>query len=192
MKTAVTQMTPEERAEYRKILLAKANPTDRDLRHLARLDKLEGTSTVAPPRTPKAPKNDNPALKALRPRSPRGSQVAPTPRPVELPIDGQCQAVLDNAPNGIVPWILMAAYTYHIHNVSMISDGMFDHMCKKLLADWDKVEHRHKHLITQEDLRAGSLYRLKAVDYPSVTRCAAENLLRATNHRIDPDKDIPK
>lgn len=40
--TAVTKMTPEERAEYKARLLAKPVLTDRDRRHLARIEKLGG------------------------------------------------------------------------------------------------------------------------------------------------------
>jgi len=40
--TAVTKMTAEERAEYKARLLAKAVLTDRDKRHLARIEKLGG------------------------------------------------------------------------------------------------------------------------------------------------------
>ena len=40
--TAVTKMTPEERAEYKARLLAKPVLTDRDRRHLSRIENLGG------------------------------------------------------------------------------------------------------------------------------------------------------
>ena len=37
----------------------------------------------------------------------------------------------------------------------------FDTLCKRLLENWDSVEHMHKHLISKHDLTAGTGYAIK-------------------------------
>ena len=59
--------------------------------------------------------------------------------------------------NLYVPWYLMAAYAYYMDDNPILSDGVFDMMAKKMLERWDEIEHQHKHYITVDDLRAGSL-----------------------------------
>ena len=63
----------------------------------------------------------------------------------------------------------MASYGYYNmpQNPSLLSDECFDNMCKWLLGNYDKVEHRFKHLITKSHLEAGSLYDVHAYDYPA-------------------------
>ena len=43
----------------------------------------------------------------------------------------------------------------------IISDDEFDALGKRLLDEWDQVEHMHKHLITKDDLMAGTGYAIK-------------------------------
>lgn len=76
-----------------------------------------------------------------------------------------------------VPWVLMASYAYYIHGEGLLSDTLFDSLCKGLLEKWDNIQHRHKHLITLEDLRAGTLYGLREEHYPGITKSAAMRLL---------------
>jgi len=59
--------------------------------------------------------------------------------------------------NMLVPWYLITAYAYYILDESLIEDHEFDTMAKELLANYDSVEHRHKHLLTKENLEAGTL-----------------------------------
>jgi hypothetical protein len=79
-------------------------------------------------------------------------------------------------PNMLVPWYLMSAYAYYILDDSFLSDAEFDSMAKELLKVYDTVEHRHKYLITKEDLKAGTLM-LSMEEYPPIVRGAAEHLL---------------
>ena len=110
----------------------------------------------------------------------------PEPAPVKKPekpthgkvLDGMCNVAMKLAPMSIVPWWLMASYTYYIHDMSLLSDGLYDEMAKSMLARWDEITHMHKHLIQVSDLRAGSLHRLKAGEYPTMTKGAAAHLLR--------------
>jgi hypothetical protein len=59
---------------------------------------------------------------------------------------------------------LFHSYAYYKVHYSFISDEKFDLICKILLTNWDKFEHRFKHLITVNDLEAGTGY---AIQYPS-------------------------
>ena len=76
----------------------------------------------------------------------------------------------------LVPWYLMAAYVYYYHDDQLISDADFDQMAKLLLEKYDTIEHRHKHLISKEDLAAGTLL-LSEDQYPSMAKGAALHLL---------------
>lgn len=58
--------------------------------------------------------------------------------------------------NMMVPWYLMAAYAYYREDNPILSDSFFDEMAKTMLEVWDDIEHFHKHLITVDDLNAGT------------------------------------
>ena len=51
---------------------------------------------------------------------------------------------------------LMCAYAYYEEGDSLITDAEFDELGKWLLKNYDSVEHMHKHLVTLDDLRAGT------------------------------------
>lgn len=80
-------------------------------------------------------------------------------------------------PNMMVPWLLMAAYTYERLNESIISDGLFDSLCRNLCRYWDKVEHRHKCLIDHKSLTAGTGLAVNMRKLPAIIRSAAHRLL---------------
>lgn len=110
--------------------------------------------------------------------------AAPKPDPIVKPVkrqvtlkDGMCRAALEAHPNAAISWFLIASYLYYHHDISIISDALYDELAKAMLAAWDELEHRHKHLITEDHLRAGSLYDLPASAYPLMTRGAAGQLL---------------
>ena len=58
--------------------------------------------------------------------------------------------------NMMVPWYLMAAHAYYKDDDAILSDGFFDEMGKTMLVVWDDITHFHKHLITKDDLTAGT------------------------------------
>lgn len=62
---------------------------------------------------------------------------------------------------------LLYSYAYYKRNVSLVTDANFDLMCEKLRDNFDKFDHRYKHLITIDDLNAGTGY---AVQYPPELR----------------------
>lgn len=63
-------------------------------------------------------------------------------------------------PNMRVPYYLMLSYLYYATDRSLVSDHVFDIMCKSLLRDWDSITHQHKHLIDRDSLAAGTGYYL--------------------------------
>jgi hypothetical protein len=73
--------------------------------------------------------------------------------------------------NLMVPWYLMASFAYYHLDDPILSDAAFDELAKKLLDNYSNVEHRHKGLIKEDDLRAGSLLLAKE-DYPSLVESA--------------------
>lgn len=75
--------------------------------------------------------------------------------------------------NMLVPYYLMLSQLYYVRDESLVSDGLYDHICKRLLAEWDLVEHWHKHLVDREGLSAGTGYHLK---YPPRVVAAANAL----------------
>jgi len=63
--------------------------------------------------------------------------------------------------NRLVPFYLMSSYLYYKEDRQVLTDEDFDRLAKRLLDNWDKVEHMHKHLITKEDLQAGTGYAIQ-------------------------------
>ena len=66
---------------------------------------------------------------------------------------------------------LMCAYAYYVEDDALISDAEFDELGKWLLQNYDSVEHMHKHLVTKDDLKAGT-YLGK---YPTLVKGAVKD-----------------
>ncbi len=77
----------------------------------------------------------------------------------------------------LVPYYLMSSYLYYKKDKQVLTDDEFDTLCKRLLDEWDSIEHMHKHLITKEDLQAGTGYAIK---YTNMIMGAAERWYKAT------------
>ena len=71
-----------------------------------------------------------------------------------------------------VPWYLMAAYAYYVEDDPILSDYAYDHMVKKMVKEWDHIDHMHKYLLKLDDLEAGT-YLGK---YPSRVKGAVQSL----------------
>ena len=74
--------------------------------------------------------------------------------------------------NMMVPWYLMASYAYYKKDEPILSDAFFDAMGKTMLERWDDITHYHKHLITVDDLQAGTYLG----EYPSIVEGALEDV----------------
>jgi len=69
---------------------------------------------------------------------------------------------------------LMCSYAYYQCFHSLIPDEQFDLIMERLLDNWDNFEHQHKYLLTKEDLKAGTGFKIKREDYPTMVIQAAE------------------
>ena len=82
---------------------------------------------------------------------------------------------LKQSDNMLVPWYLLASYAYYILDEPVISDALFDTICRALDDLWDEVEHMHKPWIDRADLAAGTRLR---TDYPSMVKGSACSLAK--------------
>lgn len=99
---------------------------------------------------------------------------------------------VNSNPNLAVPYYLSAAYAYYVLDEPFIPDRDFDKLATFMLIKWDKIEHRHKHLITEDDLMAGTLLNQ---DFPEITKGATKALLdnpkeKPHDRRRDDPKDV--
>lgn len=87
---------------------------------------------------------------------------------------------LAKGPNMLVPWYLILSYAYYFLEVSLVSDGLYDRICKDLLAALDAfdVDHRHMGLCDMEALEAGTAFHLKKGDYPGMAVNCAETFAK--------------
>lgn len=67
-------------------------------------------------------------------------------------------------------YYLMSCYLYYERDLNILSDYDFDTLCKSLLDNYDSISHRHKNLITREDLSASTGYMIK---YPRILKDAS-------------------
>jgi len=71
--------------------------------------------------------------------------------------DRKCVEIIESKPNMMIPWYLMASHAYYTQDDPILSDGLYDELAQRMLSSWNTLEHMHKHLITKEDLSAGTL-----------------------------------
>lgn len=106
-------------------------------------------------------------------------------------VDEKCAIVIQN-PNMLVPWYLVASYSYYIKDDPVISDTLYDEICKKLLDKWDEIEHYHKHLVDRGLLEAGTGFHLSEEDYPSRVKGAYELIINPNRSLVPVQKASPK
>lgn len=75
--------------------------------------------------------------------------------------------ITDN-PNMLVPYYLMLSFAYYKQDDPIVSDAFYDKLARKLLKEYDNIEHYHKHLISKDALQAGSFLG----EYPSIVEGA--------------------
>ena len=74
--------------------------------------------------------------------------------------------------NMTVPYYLMASYAYYKEDDTIFSDDYYDLLAKKILKNWDDIEHYHKHLLSKDILEAGSFLG----KYPTIVIDSLESL----------------
>jgi hypothetical protein len=89
---------------------------------------------------------------------------------------------IPNDNNLLVQWYLILSYAYYIEDESLVSDSEYDALCVRLLDKFDEIEHHHKHLISKDDLEAGTGFALARRDYPSIVIGAAQHLKEDLNY----------
>ena len=72
---------------------------------------------------------------------------------------------------------LMCSYAYYQLNTNLISDQEFDQLGKDILANYDNIEHMHKHLVTKEMLDAGTYLG----EYPNMVIGATHDYINTHN-----------
>jgi len=87
-------------------------------------------------------------------------------------MDKHCLDLIDNNVNMTVPWYLMAAYAYYVEDDPIISDQLYDRLVLKIIDNWDTIEHRHKELLSLDDLKAGTYLG----EYPGMVKGAVESI----------------
>ena len=74
----------------------------------------------------------------------------------------------------VVAFLTSSYIYYHKPEMrSICSDVTFDWMCRELLKKYDSISHPELHLISKEDLRAGSGFALRESDYGSQCKSTA-------------------
>lgn len=94
--------------------------------------------------------------------------------------DRRVEELLRQGPNMLVPWYLILSYAYYFLDVSLVSDGLYDRICKDLLAALDAfdIDHRHMGLCDMGALAAGTAFHLKKQDYPGIVVSNAETFAK--------------
>jgi len=86
-----------------------------------------------------------------------------------------------NKPSSLLGWIVIASYLYYHKYFSLLSDEDFDKMCSTALKMWDTGifnSHPLVHLVTRDDLQAGSLYTLKESDLTHMFKWMCGRIMR--------------
>jgi len=75
--------------------------------------------------------------------------------------------------NALIPWYLTASWAYYWLDDPILSDVLYDSLCRQLLTEWESVDHYHKHLIDKSWLEAGTCLLSKPL-YPERVKSAVE------------------
>ena len=70
-----------------------------------------------------------------------------------------------------VAFYLMSSYLYYERDTNVLSDGEYDTLCQRLLAEWKDITHPHKKFLKKGSLKAGTGYNIKK--YPTMVKSAA-------------------
>jgi len=74
-------------------------------------------------------------------------------------------------PGRALQLFLMASYLYYEVHYSPLTDADFDALCVYLQGEYDFMDHPHLHLVSYDDLVAGTGYAIRR--YPLVIQHAA-------------------
>lgn len=92
-------------------------------------------------------------------------------------LDNQARKAYKESASSVIYFIVLASYLYYIRDESVLSDEVFDKLCKLVIDK--KIKHKLlSHLITDDRMRAGSLFDVKVTQYPEFIVKDAETLIR--------------
>lgn len=87
----------------------------------------------------------------------------------------------------LVPYYLMSCFLYYHKNDQVLSDSDYNKVCDRLLENYDKIEHPHKHLVTIEDLKSqGS----PSIEFPRIVMCSAIEWLGESKQEVLSIEDL--
>lgn len=82
--------------------------------------------------------------------------------------------------NLLIPHYLIHSWLYYERDLSVVSDALFDKLCRDLRAEFPQLAHPHKHVVDPEALTAGTGFYLSG-HYPPIIPGAAMRLYRMFN-----------
>lgn len=95
---------------------------------------------------------------------------------IDHPIFGRV-FIEDLEPNQLLSCFLHWSYLYYVRLFSPVDDSIYDRSAQILLDRWEEWQHHpHAHLVTEGDLRAGTLYAIS--NYPRIIIATSEDWIR--------------
>ena len=86
--------------------------------------------------------------------------------------EARAKYIISRNKNMAVPYYLMASYAYYEQDDPIFSDSYYDEVAKFILQNYDAIDHYHKHLISKDELEAGSYLGA----YPTIVKEALKDL----------------
>ncbi len=87
-------------------------------------------------------------------------------------LDIEAMELVDGCISSSVPIYLMAQYTKNIEDDPILSERCLEKLSKKMLDNWNKIVHNHKHLIREDDLLKVEF----SGEYPKHTRMGVDQM----------------
>lgn len=88
--------------------------------------------------------------------------------------------LVDKNPSAGLSWYLMTSWLHYVHDISVIPDDDFNELCLRLMEQWDRIDHRHKHLVDLDSLKAGTGYAISK--YPEIVISAGSRIAVEDKH----------
>jgi len=85
----------------------------------------------------------------------------------------------------LVPFYWMAGWLYQNDHDLIMTDPAWDLLCKRLDAEWDEIEHRHKKKIKREDLETATAMRHTDKRTPLIAQIAAWRMAQKMKGGLD-------
>lgn len=97
-----------------------------------------------------------------------------------MTLDDMVERLVSENKHLLAPWYLILSYAYYFENVSLVSDELYDRLCRDLLTALSSfdIEHRHMGLCDLGALEAGTAYHLLKTDYPSMAVSCAKQFIK--------------